>query len=125
MQLDLFSSTGCAQCICYSYKIYHQIICTGCFNPTHPRGNDIMHFKKNSKQKILHTSTEILCLTYIEGTKRLLVINKLVNLLAKLFYTGGCLFQALYCAKKLLIPPVYLSNHILVWSNNMKAEHSR
>lgn len=125
MQLDLFSSTECAQCICSSYEIYHHIICTACFNHTHPRGNDIMHFKKYSKQKILHTSTEILCLTYIEGTKRLLAISKLVNLSAKLFYTGGCLFQALCCAKKSLIPPVYLSNHILVWSNNVKAEHSR
>lgn len=26
---------------------------------------------------------------YMEGNKRLLAINKLVNLLAKLFYTGG------------------------------------
>lgn len=125
MQLDLFSPTKCAHCICYSYKIYHQIICTACFNHTHPQGHDIMHLKKNSNQKILHTSTEILCLTYMEGTKRLLAIGKLVKLLAKLSYTGRCLFQALCRAKKSLIPPVYLSNHILVWSNNVKAEHSR
>lgn len=68
---------------------------------------------------------EILCLTDMEGTRRLLAISKLVNLLAKLFCTGECLLQALCCAKKSLIAPVYLSNHILVWSYNMKAEHSR